>query len=668
MHRAFHAQRRLVELNMCPCGSCTQTSDLKLKFVAHVGEVATQTIKRRRKLVGMDVIFVHRLLKNPVPVPEYVLVSEDLYRERRHVFARASDAGDRAGPRGHRAGAHVLPGCRRHRRARSLRCRILPGRGASAARSAWSAGACRTCSAGAVRVTPRPRTDPSAAPASGSSRSPGHPAGVARRHARDPGDDLVARGRADRVPGHGGQEGWRCRTLTRRAASADARMVAVRGRSLSRAISPKPSPRSQRVDDASVADHLRTTGLDDVEAVAVLALLEHRLPRRELGVLEPGAELFDRRRRERAEHGDRPQDLDVRVADAHPRVEPAQRRPAGGHGERRQEADRDEREANAEHVDDERREQAADRDPERQDRLEAREHARQDGLVRQPGQHREAADVDQRVADADQAEQDDRRRLLGNDADQRQRRAEQRDPDAEPAGESATPDQPEREDRAEHAAGADRRVQDTDARISRVQQVDRDDDGEHGQAAARERLHHPEHRDQRQRAISRDGREAPGPCRGRARARRLARGGASYGSATTARPANSDAAAHAAKTAAGPLAASSTAAATGPPSVASESSMPRTAFALVRSCGDLASAGSRAECAGRYSATATVATMAKPYVAAGGPPVAVTAAAHAQHRGANDPDARPGPAHDEPGRPSSRGTARGAPRWPCGPP
>jgi Protein of unknown function (DUF2652) len=80
MHRAFHEQRRLIELNMCPCGSCTQTSALKLKFVAHVGEVATQTIKRRRKLVGVDVIYVHRLLKNPVHVPEYVLVSEELYR------------------------------------------------------------------------------------------------------------------------------------------------------------------------------------------------------------------------------------------------------------------------------------------------------------------------------------------------------------------------------------------------------------------------------------------------------------------------------------------------------------------------------------------------------------------------------------------------------------
>ena len=62
MHQAFHVERRLIELNMCPCPSCAKASGLKLKFVAHVGEVATQTLKRRRNLVGMDVIFVHRLL------------------------------------------------------------------------------------------------------------------------------------------------------------------------------------------------------------------------------------------------------------------------------------------------------------------------------------------------------------------------------------------------------------------------------------------------------------------------------------------------------------------------------------------------------------------------------------------------------------------------------
>ena len=65
---------------MCPCGSCKQTGDLKLKFVAHVGEVATPTRSGRKKVVGIDVIYVHRLLKNPVEVPEYLLVSDELFR------------------------------------------------------------------------------------------------------------------------------------------------------------------------------------------------------------------------------------------------------------------------------------------------------------------------------------------------------------------------------------------------------------------------------------------------------------------------------------------------------------------------------------------------------------------------------------------------------------
>ncbi len=80
MHRAFHLERHYVATNLCPCDGCTQANNLKLKFVAHVGEVATQTIRDRRKLVGIDVILVHRLLKNPVEVPEYVLLSEELHR------------------------------------------------------------------------------------------------------------------------------------------------------------------------------------------------------------------------------------------------------------------------------------------------------------------------------------------------------------------------------------------------------------------------------------------------------------------------------------------------------------------------------------------------------------------------------------------------------------
>jgi hypothetical protein len=80
MHRAFHRERHYVVSNLCPCNGCTEASNLTLKFVAHVGEVATQTIRQRRKLVGIDVIQVHRMLKNPVDIPEYVLFSDELYR------------------------------------------------------------------------------------------------------------------------------------------------------------------------------------------------------------------------------------------------------------------------------------------------------------------------------------------------------------------------------------------------------------------------------------------------------------------------------------------------------------------------------------------------------------------------------------------------------------
>jgi hypothetical protein len=80
MHRAFHRERQYVATNLCPCDACVQADNLKLKFVAHIGEVSAQTIRDRRKLVGIDVILVHRLLKNPVQASEYVLFSEELYR------------------------------------------------------------------------------------------------------------------------------------------------------------------------------------------------------------------------------------------------------------------------------------------------------------------------------------------------------------------------------------------------------------------------------------------------------------------------------------------------------------------------------------------------------------------------------------------------------------
>ena len=80
MHRAFHQERTRIAGNLWPCEGCNGAGDLTLKFVAHEGTVAVQTLRDRTSLVGPDVILVHRLLKNTVPVREYVLFSTELYR------------------------------------------------------------------------------------------------------------------------------------------------------------------------------------------------------------------------------------------------------------------------------------------------------------------------------------------------------------------------------------------------------------------------------------------------------------------------------------------------------------------------------------------------------------------------------------------------------------
>jgi hypothetical protein len=80
MHRAFHEKQMEIAANtLCPCEACARVGSLRLKFVAHAGEVTEQKIRNRTSLVGLDVIAVHRMLKNSVPVPEYLLVSDAVY-------------------------------------------------------------------------------------------------------------------------------------------------------------------------------------------------------------------------------------------------------------------------------------------------------------------------------------------------------------------------------------------------------------------------------------------------------------------------------------------------------------------------------------------------------------------------------------------------------------
>jgi hypothetical protein len=80
IRQAFVTRRREIEIDrVCNCDGCVQASQLTLKFVSHVGDVAFQKVKRMTELAGVDVIFVHRLLKNAVPISEYVLMSEPVH-------------------------------------------------------------------------------------------------------------------------------------------------------------------------------------------------------------------------------------------------------------------------------------------------------------------------------------------------------------------------------------------------------------------------------------------------------------------------------------------------------------------------------------------------------------------------------------------------------------
>lgn len=81
IYRAFHRTASGIKVNaLCRCDGCQQAGNLKIKLVGHFGEAAVQKVKQLTELAGVDVIIVHRLLKNTVPVPEYLLMTEPVHR------------------------------------------------------------------------------------------------------------------------------------------------------------------------------------------------------------------------------------------------------------------------------------------------------------------------------------------------------------------------------------------------------------------------------------------------------------------------------------------------------------------------------------------------------------------------------------------------------------
>jgi hypothetical protein len=82
MYIAFHTYLKRYEYEkICHCGACSSVYNLSLKFIVHFGEIEFISIKDSNKPYGPNVIKVHRLLKNEVPISEYALLTEDVDSE-----------------------------------------------------------------------------------------------------------------------------------------------------------------------------------------------------------------------------------------------------------------------------------------------------------------------------------------------------------------------------------------------------------------------------------------------------------------------------------------------------------------------------------------------------------------------------------------------------------
>ena len=66
----------LIQSTTCSCNACTHIEKLRLKVVVHSGEALFHRVLNFVELAGLDVIIVHRLLKNSVAAEQYLLLTE----------------------------------------------------------------------------------------------------------------------------------------------------------------------------------------------------------------------------------------------------------------------------------------------------------------------------------------------------------------------------------------------------------------------------------------------------------------------------------------------------------------------------------------------------------------------------------------------------------------
>jgi len=77
----FQAKARQLESDRaaCPCDACRNIRDLRLKVILHYGKTVFRTIRQFTEIAGEDVIIAHRLLKNTIPLHEYILMTDAFY-------------------------------------------------------------------------------------------------------------------------------------------------------------------------------------------------------------------------------------------------------------------------------------------------------------------------------------------------------------------------------------------------------------------------------------------------------------------------------------------------------------------------------------------------------------------------------------------------------------
>lgn len=82
MYNAFHRQIRRYETHrICQCGACSTATNLRLKFFIHCGPVNLMKVKDTEKPFGATVIEAHRIMKNSVPIDEYILATNQFMQD-----------------------------------------------------------------------------------------------------------------------------------------------------------------------------------------------------------------------------------------------------------------------------------------------------------------------------------------------------------------------------------------------------------------------------------------------------------------------------------------------------------------------------------------------------------------------------------------------------------